>query len=193
MRDKCQTTEEVYIALGSNVGNREMYIKEALLHLQREVFCSAVRCSSLYETKPVGYLDQPNFFNMVVSGMTDMEPTLLLLQLHRIEEVLERERKIRFGPRTIDLDILLFGDLYICFKNLQVPHPRMWERSFVMVPLAELTPLRRALGGETVGALANRLQKEGDIRYVRDICTEVAGIQKTETLDSSRTWGTTGC
>ncbi|QQE79430.1 2-amino-4-hydroxy-6-hydroxymethyldihydropteridine diphosphokinase [Alicyclobacillus sp. SO9] len=154
----------VYIGFGSNIGNRESYLQLALQKVE-ELSQTSVRCSSLYETTPVEYLDQPNFLNMVAVIQTKLGPRILLEKLQRIEQQLDRKRGIRFGPRTIDLDILLYGNNYECFHDLQIPHPRMWQRSFVMTPLAELDPTRRGLGGQTFASIAARIFKKGDVRY----------------------------
>jgi 2-amino-4-hydroxy-6-hydroxymethyldihydropteridine diphosphokinase len=129
----------VYIALGSNLGDRV-----ANLLLARERIVSPhVRlslASSIYETAPREVLDQPWFLNQVVAAETTLFPRQLLARLLRIEREMGRQRTASKGPRVIDLDILLFGDAVIHAAGLEIPHPRMAERRFVLEPLAELTP-----------------------------------------------------
>jgi 2-amino-4-hydroxy-6-hydroxymethyldihydropteridine diphosphokinase len=156
-------THTAYVALGSNLGRREAFLKSAIDCLRA---LGSIRASSVYETDPVGYTEQPPFLNMVVELQTALRPLELLKQLLAIEQEHGRTRDIRFGPRTLDLDLLLYDDEYICFQSLQVPHPRMWERAFVLVPLAELVPNRRGLGGVSIKSLAEQVAREGEIRRV---------------------------
>lgn len=128
----------VHIALGSNLGDRAENLAGARDSLSD--FVAEMRSSSLYETPPWGVLDQPHFLNQVVKGNTTLSPLRLLDRLKAIEQAMGRQETIRFGPRIIDLDILLYGNRIIHYRRLQVPHPRMLERAFVMLPLAELSP-----------------------------------------------------
>ncbi|WLR50928.1 2-amino-4-hydroxy-6-hydroxymethyldihydropteridine diphosphokinase [Bacillus tianshenii] len=127
-----------YIALGSNVGNREENLLLALQMLSEHSSITINATSSIYETEPVGYTDQPQFLNMVVRVQTDLPAVKLLQITQRIEVECGRVRDIRWGPRTLDLDILLFDRENIETEQLIVPHPRMMERNFVMVPLMEV-------------------------------------------------------
>lgn len=128
----------VHIALGSNLGDRAANLRLAR-GLMAE-FIADIRCSSIYETPPWGVLDQPRFLNQVIKGITTLSPLRLLDKLKAIEKTMGREQTIRFGPRIIDLDILLYGEHLIDYRRLQVPHPRMLERAFVLLPLVELSP-----------------------------------------------------
>ncbi|MEO8049572.1 MAG: 2-amino-4-hydroxy-6-hydroxymethyldihydropteridine diphosphokinase [Acidobacteriota bacterium] len=132
----------VYIALGSNLGDRV-----ANLLLAREQVVSPhvrlTRASSIYETAPREIVDQPWFLNQVVKAETTLFPRQLLARLLRIEQEMGRLRTIAKGPRLIDLDILLFGDAIVHAAGLEIPHPRMAERRFVLEPLAELAPALR--------------------------------------------------
>ncbi|HEU6445363.1 MAG TPA: 2-amino-4-hydroxy-6-hydroxymethyldihydropteridine diphosphokinase [Gaiellaceae bacterium] len=131
----------VYVALGANLGDREGTIRTALRRLDSHEQIEVERVSSLRETDPVGYEEQPPFLNGVARLRTDLEPRELLTLLLDLERDLGRTRHgPRFGPRTIDLDILLYGDRIIDEPGLRVPHPRMGERAFVLEPLAELDP-----------------------------------------------------
>ncbi len=130
--------EIVHIALGSNLGDRAGNLAQARALMSEFVQISTV--SGVYETPPWGVLDQPRFLNQVIRGKTSLPPLYLLNHLKRIEKQMGRVKTVRFGPRMIDLDILLFGERVIDYKRLQVPHPRMLERAFVLVPLAEISP-----------------------------------------------------
>jgi 2-amino-4-hydroxy-6-hydroxymethyldihydropteridine diphosphokinase len=127
-----------YVGLGSNLGDRQQYIYEAVENLHRHPAVTVERCSSLYETAPVGLVDQPYFLNMVVVVRTELKPLELLELLLQVEQTLGRVRDIRWGPRTIDLDLLIFGYISIQDERLELPHPRMQERAFVLIPLIEI-------------------------------------------------------
>jgi 2-amino-4-hydroxy-6-hydroxymethyldihydropteridine diphosphokinase len=127
-----------YIGLGSNVGDSRSHIRQALTMLAEAV--RVVRVSSLYHTEPVGYRVQEDFINAVAEIETDRSPDDLLALCLSIEERLGRERTLRWGPRTIDLDILLYGEAVLNAPALVIPHPRMAERKFVLAPLAEIAP-----------------------------------------------------
>ena len=128
-----------YIAFGSNVGSRDATIAQAADALRTHPETASVRLSSLYETPPVGPL-QPDYLNGVAEVETTLEPRALLVLCQRIENDLARVRKIRWGPRTIDLDIVLYGQQVVDEPDLAIPHPLMHERSFVLQPLAEIAP-----------------------------------------------------
>ena len=127
-----------YVGVGSNMGDRLENLSSAVRELARTSGVRCVRSSSVYETAPVGGPEQGDFLNAVVEISTDLEPHAVLEALQRIETELGRVRAERFGPRTIDLDLLLYGDEEIDDPDLTVPHPRMRERAFVVVPLMEL-------------------------------------------------------
>jgi 2-amino-4-hydroxy-6-hydroxymethyldihydropteridine diphosphokinase len=128
-----------YVGLGSNLGKREQTIHRALELLQDEGRLEVAAVSALRETDPVGYEQQPRFLNGVAAIRTDLDPRALLRRLQAVELELGRDRSgPRFGPRTIDLDLLLYGDEEIDEPDLVVPHPRLSERRFVLEPLAEL-------------------------------------------------------
>lgn len=129
---------ESYIGIGSNMGNRKRYIKRAIDMLKDSKYISVEKVSPLYETEPVGGPPQGKFLNGVIRVKTNYSPRELLNRLRIIEDALGRERKIKNGPRTIDLDILTFGDLCIEEEDLIIPHPRMNERDFVKRPLKDL-------------------------------------------------------
>ncbi len=127
-----------YIGIGSNLGDRRRNIDEAVGALGNSAGIKMRRTSSIYETEPVSEVPQGKFLNGVLELETTLSPTELLKELNRIEAALGRERKIRNGPRTIDLDILYYGDLIINEDDLVIPHPRISEREFVLKGLREL-------------------------------------------------------
>jgi 2-amino-4-hydroxy-6-hydroxymethyldihydropteridine diphosphokinase len=127
-----------YVGIGSNLGDRLENLRTAVRELAGTPDVRFVRSSSVYETAPVGGPEQGDFLNAVVEISTELEPRALLEALQLIENELGRVRAERFGPRTIDLDLLLYGDEEIDEPDLTVPHPRMHERAFVVVPLMEL-------------------------------------------------------
>jgi 2-amino-4-hydroxy-6-hydroxymethyldihydropteridine diphosphokinase len=127
-----------YIALGSNIGNRLYYLREAVKALDNHEQISVIATSSIYETEPVGYINQDKFLNMVIQITTSLSPFALLEVTQKIEQKFGRKREIRWGPRTLDLDILLYNHENIETEQLIIPHPRMTERAFVMIPLLEL-------------------------------------------------------
>ena len=128
----------IYIALGTNLGERLDNLRAAIDALGPDIHVLAK--SHVYETPPWGYEDQPAFLNMVVKAETGLEPEPLLKYLKQIEAELGREKSIRWGPRLIDLDILFYDDLVLDTPPLIIPHPRLHERAFVLVPLADVAP-----------------------------------------------------
>jgi 2-amino-4-hydroxy-6-hydroxymethyldihydropteridine diphosphokinase len=147
-----------FVGLGSNLGEREAMIRLALEQLAQVPDTTLVRASSLYDTEAVGDTEQPNFLNAVAEVETRLSPRQLLWNLLLIERRLGRVRTRRWGPRTIDLDLLLFGDQVLDEPGLQVPHPELIRRSFVLVPLVELDPLVvHPQTGETMLAHLSRL------------------------------------
>lgn len=131
---------ESYLSLGSNMGNRLDMLKTAVRLLMEHPSVEVTAISSLYETDPVGFTDQESFLNMVVRLETPL-PALELLDIcQEIERKLNRERLVRWGPRTIDLDILIYNRDNVESERLTVPHPRMHERAFVLIPLLEVNP-----------------------------------------------------
>jgi 2-amino-4-hydroxy-6-hydroxymethyldihydropteridine diphosphokinase len=134
-------TTRAYIGLGSNLGDREATLLRALELLAAEAGIAVTAMSAFRDTEPVGYVDQPRFLNGAAAVDTELPARELLDRLLRVERSLGRHRDgPRFGPRTIDLDLLLYGDVTIEEPGLSVPHPRLWERRFVLEPLAELDP-----------------------------------------------------
>lgn len=148
--------KEAYVALGANLGNREASLREALRRMALAPGVRLLRVSGVYETEPVGYTDQPPFLNMAAALAVDIPPEQLLGQLLEIEKNMGRVRTIRWGPRTIDLDLLLYEGVAMETEFLTLPHPRMEERAFVLVPLREVWPENRAFPWEERTAALER-------------------------------------
>ena len=160
------TPASIYLSLGSNLHDRAANLRAAIAALPSANF-QVRRVSSFYETEPVDYLEQPWFLNCVVEGETDSEPIDLLRALRAIESQLGSKKAFAKGPRVLDIDILLFGDQSIDSPELQIPHPRMLERNFVLTPLAEIAPqLRHPSWPATASEL---LAKTADPSVVRPL------------------------
>lgn len=163
-RVQVQSVEFVtfFLSLGTNIGDREAYLQEAVHLLTRDERIKLAHCSSIYETEPIGYTEQDLFLNIVLEGKTNYSPDKLLQVTQAIEQKLGRTREVRWGPRTIDIDILLYNNKRIRKEELIIPHPRMKERAFVMIPLAEIAG-NLIMPGEvqSVEQLAAILPEEG--------------------------------
>lgn len=129
-----------FLSIGSNIGDRFAFLQEAVRALREEPSVTVDSVSSVYETDPVGYTDQAAFLNIAVGVTTTLTAHELLEVCQKVERKLGRERIIRWGPRTVDLDILVYNEENIESDVLQIPHPRMKERAFVLIPLASIYP-----------------------------------------------------
>ena len=129
---------KVYLSLGSNIGNRQEYIESAIELVGKTEGIKILKKSGLYETSPVGYVEQDLFLNAVIKIETDFSEREILKIINKIENELDRKREIRWGPRTIDIDILIFSDKKINETDLIIPHKEMLNRLFVLVPLIEI-------------------------------------------------------
>lgn len=132
--------KKAFISIGSNIGDRCQHLKDAIQALHSHEGVSVLAVSSIYETAPVGYTDQADFLNVVISVETTIDAHELLAVCQQIEQELGRVRDIRWGPRTVDLDILLYNHDNVETESLVIPHPRMHERAFVLIPLLEIEP-----------------------------------------------------
>ena len=154
--------------MGSNLGDRWVNMRRAVQLLGNTEEVEVRRVAPLYRTAPLGIKDQPEFFNSVVEIKTTLEPRELLARLLAVEAALGRIRGERWGPRVVDLDLLLYEDVELSTPALTVPHPRLKERAFVVVPLARLAPGMLLPGGLTARELAARLKREQRIKKVVD-------------------------
>ena len=155
---------KVYLSLGSNLGDRAKNLREAIAALPKAGI-DVTRISSVYETEPVDYLDQPWFVNMAAEAETELAPAALLQALRGIETQMGSRKLIAKGPRLIDMDILLCGDKVIDTPELQVPHPRMHLRRFVLEPLAEIAPnLRHPVLGLNVAEVLAQTPDKSVVR-----------------------------
>ena len=146
----------IYIALGTNLGDRLENLNAAIRAMAPEV--SILACSPVYQTPPWGYADQPEFLNQVIQAETSLAPEDLLAFLKRLERDLGRVPTVLYGPRLIDLDILFYNDQVIDTPPLVIPHPRLAERAFVLVPLADLAPeLRHPVLGKAISELLKEI------------------------------------
>ena len=141
-------TLQVFLGLGSNVGNRKEYLEKAIDALANIPEIKVISMSSVYETEPFGGVAQDNFLNMVIEINTTSAPDKLLETVMAIEKDLDRVRTVRWGPRTIDIDILLYGDRVINTKDLTIPHVGLTERDFVLIPMLEIAPDVKLPSGE---------------------------------------------
>ncbi|NBH14651.1 2-amino-4-hydroxy-6-hydroxymethyldihydropteridine diphosphokinase [Lachnospiraceae bacterium] len=147
-----------YIAVGSNLGDREQYIRKGIEALREHQDCMVLRESELITTKPYGGVEQPDFLNGMLKIRTLLPPMELLELLHQAEREANRERNIHWGPRTLDLDIIFYDDWVVDEEKLQIPHPDMQNREFVLKPLAELAPYyRHPLIGKTAAQMLKEL------------------------------------
>jgi 2-amino-4-hydroxy-6-hydroxymethyldihydropteridine diphosphokinase len=156
----------VYLALGSNLGDRRANLTAAVRGLPPAT--TVLRASGIYETEPWGYLEQPAFLNQVLETETSLSPTDLLAALKRLETRLGRQATFRYGPRLIDLDILLYDQLVLNQSDLVIPHPQLSQRAFILVPLAELAPdLLHPLLWASMAELKDRIDLSG-VKLVED-------------------------
>jgi 2-amino-4-hydroxy-6-hydroxymethyldihydropteridine diphosphokinase len=156
----------ICLGLGSNVGDREGNIRAAVARLAAWPGVAVERVSSLYETAPVGYTDQPDFLNAAVRVATTLAPRELLAACLAVERSLGRVRHERWGPRTIDVDILFYDDVALDTEELTLPHPRLAERCFVLVPLAEVAGAEPVHAGRSATELAAACG-DGAVRFYK--------------------------
>jgi len=148
---------KAYLSLGSNLGNRMAHLRGAIQFIENSKDVKIEKVSSVYETEPVGGVPQENFYNMVIEIETTLLPQELLNLVQSAETELKRQREVRWGPRTIDIDILLYGDMVVDEDNLKIPHPEMSDRAFVLVPLLEIAPDLRLPNGDKASHYLERV------------------------------------
>jgi 2-amino-4-hydroxy-6-hydroxymethyldihydropteridine diphosphokinase len=154
-----------FIGLGSNVGDRLQCLQRAVTHLGDTVGVEIIDVSSVYETEPVGPANQPWFLNAVAAVDTTLPPLTLLAQTQAIERALDRETTYHWGPRTVDLDILLYGIMQVRTATLVIPHAELCHRAFVMIPLLELAPGMTLPDGTAVSACLSTLTPPQQVRF----------------------------
>ncbi|QPC48002.1 2-amino-4-hydroxy-6-hydroxymethyldihydropteridine diphosphokinase [Mangrovibacillus cuniculi] len=165
-----------FISLGTNLGDRQKFLTLAIDELSAQCVYPE-KISSIYETEPVGFTDQPNFLNMVVKVATNHSSSKLLEICLKTEKKLGRIRDLRWGPRTIDLDILLFNQENMVSEELTIPHPRMQERAFVLVPLLEIEPNIELPGEEIpLNSVLNEIPDKEGVRLWKQINGEGAFV-----------------
>jgi 2-amino-4-hydroxy-6-hydroxymethyldihydropteridine diphosphokinase len=169
----------VYLGLGSNIEPKEEHIRQAVHLLRNHSRITLKKASSLYLTEPVGYKEQDWFLNAVVSCDTDLGPLELLQELKKMEADLMRERTVRWGPRTIDIDLLLYGEEEISLPELVVPHPRGFQRAFVLVPLAEIAGEEPIFRGKTARDLLAELGQEEKVEWYKE-CPQLMECPQSE-------------
>ncbi|EAX48681.1 2-amino-4-hydroxy-6-hydroxymethyldihydropteridine pyrophosphokinase [Thermosinus carboxydivorans Nor1] len=155
----------IILGFGSNIGDREENIRLAIQFLGEDPLIEVLRVSSLYETEPVGKKDQPAFLNAVASIVTAYGPEQLLATCLRVERTLGRVRTLRWGPRTIDIDILVYNDVCMKTDTLTLPHPRILERRFVLVPLQEIAGDLPVYGDLTAAELLARTADNSKVEW----------------------------
>jgi 2-amino-4-hydroxy-6-hydroxymethyldihydropteridine diphosphokinase len=152
---------EAFVGLGANLENPLQQVRQAISELDAIEHTRVLVASSLYRSAPVGYADQPDFINAVAKVQTRLSPHELLDALHAIENRHGRRRSVRNAPRTLDLDLLLYGTLVVDEDGLKLPHPRMHERAFVLLPLAEIAPEALLPGHAPVSQLLAQVDRSG--------------------------------
>lgn len=164
-----------YLALGSNMGDRESNLINAIRVISSIDSISVIDISNIYETDPVGYTQQDKFLNMAAVVQTTLQPLRLLEELQKIENRLKRKREIFWGPRTIDIDILLYGDIRIDLPNLVIPHPRMFERAFVLVPTRDIFE-GKVINGEDIDDLIDKCSDKYGVKEYKKLTIDILSI-----------------
>jgi len=161
-----EAMRQAFVGAGANLGDREATLRETIACLEKTSGVRRVICSSFYETAPIGFTEQPPFLNLVAGLETSLEPDALLSVLQQLERKFGRERFQRWGPRTLDLDLLAFEGVTRADATLCLPHPRMFERAFVLVPLGEVLaqPVFRTPRWDELRERVGSARGVGDVR-----------------------------
>ena len=163
---------KAYLGLGTNMGDKQAYLKEACKIISDNPNINIVKISKVYKTKAWGYTNQDDFLNICIEVDTNLSPEELLEVCHEVENKLNRVRVIRWGPRTIDVDILFFNNIISTDENLILPHPRIKERAFVLIPLMDLNK-ELVIDNKTISYYLSNLEKE-EIKQVEEVDIKIA-------------------
>lgn len=163
---------KAYLGLGTNMGDKQAYLKEACKIISDNTNINIVKISKVYKTKAWGYTNQDDFLNICIEVDTNLSPEELLEVCHEVENKLNRVRVIRWGPRTIDVDILFFNNIISTDENLILPHPRIKERAFVLIPLMDLNK-ELAIDNKTISYYLSNLEKE-ELKQVEEVDIKIA-------------------
>ncbi len=163
---------KAYLGLGTNMGDKEAYLKEACKIISDNPNINIVKISKVYKTKAWGYTNQDDFLNICIEVDTNLSPEELLEVCHKVENKLNRVRVIRWGPRTIDVDILFFNNIISTDENLILPHPRIKERAFVLIPLMDLNK-ELVIDNKTISYYLSNLEKE-ELEQVKEVDIKIA-------------------
>ena len=163
---------KAYLGLGTNMGDKQAYLKEACKIISDNTNINIVKISKVYKTKAWGYTNQDDFLNICIEVDTNLSPEELLEVCHEVENKLNRVRVIRWGPRTIDVDILFFNNIISTDENLILPHPRIKERAFVLIPLMDLNK-ELSIDNKTISYYLSNLEKE-ELKQVEEVDIKIA-------------------
>ena len=163
---------KAYLGLGTNMGDKQAYLKEACKIISDNPNINIVKISKIYKTKAWGYTNQDDFLNICIEVDTNLSPEELLEVCHEVENKLNRVRVIRWGPRTIDVDILFFNNIISTDENLTLPHPRIKERAFVLIPLMDLNK-ELVIDNKTISYYLSNLEKE-ELKQVEEVDIKIA-------------------
>ncbi|MBM7555189.1 2-amino-4-hydroxy-6-hydroxymethyldihydropteridine diphosphokinase [Halanaerobacter jeridensis] len=156
--------DKAYLGLGTNIGEREKNLRAAVAHIKKTTDVEVTEVSSIYETEPWGYEEQNQFLNLCLKIKTDLKPQELLEKCQQIEKRMGRKREEKWGPRIIDIDILIYDNLEVNTSKLVIPHPRIQERAFVLVPLQELDS-NLMIKGKSIAQWLEQVSTSGIINY----------------------------
>lgn len=182
MESPAPSLKPVLVGLGSNLGDRLANLQAAISQIAQRGFLCDIVCSSVYESLPMGYVEQPNFLNCCIAGKTALDPLALYRHLKSLERSLGRQDRPRWHPREIDLDIILYGNTRIESEILTIPHPRALERPFVMLPAAEIVPdWLHPTAQVTIARLAEQVARREGIKKT-EFCIHIEDLRSWPSL-----------